>query len=183
MRKALNILGLGPTHHMYEVNEHPEQKRLWRDAVHRGFRDWNRLFEGYNACIDWPSAMFWCELMHVYPDAKIILTWRTPESWWRSFERTILPSTITGTDPDAASVAIRRDVFDNLMEDREHAIAVYNANVAAVREHVPPERLLVHELGDGWEPICAAFGKPVPDEPYPSGNTAEVFNKAVQEEK
>src|SRR5689334_14636909 len=30
MREALDILGFGPCHHMFEVNAHEEQKRLWR---------------------------------------------------------------------------------------------------------------------------------------------------------
>ena len=30
MRQAMNILGLGPCHHMFEVTRDPEQKRLWR---------------------------------------------------------------------------------------------------------------------------------------------------------
>ena len=36
---------------------------------------------------------------------------------------------------------------------------------------MPTERLLVHSLGDGWEPLCAHLGVPVPDQPYPSRNT------------
>jgi hypothetical protein len=35
MREALNMLGLGPCHHMLEVNGSEEQKKLWR-ALARG---------------------------------------------------------------------------------------------------------------------------------------------------
>lgn len=31
---------------------------------------------------------------------------------------------------------------------------------------VPKERLLVMNLGDGWEPLCEFLNKPVPFEPY-----------------
>ena len=33
MREALDMLGFGPCHHMYEVMAHEEQKRLWRAFV------------------------------------------------------------------------------------------------------------------------------------------------------
>ena len=36
--------------------------------------------------------------------------------------------------------------------DRDQAIEMYEANVKAVKATVAPERLLVHTLGDGWEP-------------------------------
>lgn len=43
-----------------------------------------------------------------------------------------------------------------------------------VRKIVPPERLLVMKLGDGWEPLCEFLGKPVPQEPYPQANEREA---------
>ena len=53
---------------------------------------------------------------------------------------------------------------------------------ARVKATVPPERLLVWEAKDGWEPICRALGLPVPDEPFPHSNTTEEF-KARQASK
>ena len=35
---------------------------------------------------------------------------------------------------------------------------------------VPPERLLVWNVKDGWEPLCTFFGKPVPNIPLPHEN-------------
>jgi hypothetical protein len=40
---------------------------------------------------------------------------------------------------------------------------------------VPPERLLVYESQEGWDPICAFLGVPVPATPYPKANTTEEF--------
>ena len=65
MRNALNILGFGPTHHMFEVMQNPNQQAMWRDVAHRGFRDWDALFDGYNSCVDWPSAAYWRDLIDV----------------------------------------------------------------------------------------------------------------------
>ena len=69
-------------------------------------------------------------------------------------------------------------VFGGRPHDRAHAIATYEANVRAVKETVPPERLLVHNLGDGWESLCAHLGAPVPDAPYPNRNTTGEIRAA-----
>ena len=42
---------------------------------------------------------------------------------------------------------------------------------------IPPERLLVFEAKQGWEPLCKFLGVPVPATPYPSENTREEFKK------
>ncbi|MBI1218724.1 MAG: sulfotransferase family protein [Rhodobacteraceae bacterium] len=181
MREALGLLGFGPCHHMYEVIGNPEQKARWRAMVAGGPRDWSSLLEGYAACVDWPTAAYWRELIEIYPEAKVILTWRTPESWWDSFSRTILKGISTSDDPASVGKAlIERQIFDGRMGDRDHALALYRANVDAVLAEVPPGRLLVHRLGDGWAPLCAHLGVPVPDMPYPHGNTAAEFHARVE---
>jgi hypothetical protein len=180
MREALTLLGFGPCHHMYEVIAKPEQKARWRAMVAGGPKDWGSLFEGYNACVDWPSAAYWRELIDIYPEAKVILTWRSPESWWESFSKTILKGISSGDDPASVGKAlIEAQVFGGQMGDRAHALALYRANVEAVLAGVPPGRLLVHRLGDGWAPLCAFLDVPVPDLPYPHGNTTESFNARI----
>ncbi|BCG95537.1 sulfotransferase family protein [Mesorhizobium sp. 131-2-1] len=179
MREALTILGFGPCHHMSEVMAKEEQKRLWRALAKGAAPDWNALFSGYNSCMDWPSAHYWPELIKAYPDARVILTWRSPESWWESFEKTILAGIGQIEDQDALGLTlIASQVFAGQPHDRAHAIAVYEANVAAVMATVPRERLLVHRLGDGWEPLCAHLGVPVPDEAYPNRNNTKEFRAA-----
>ncbi len=178
MREALDVLGFGPCHHMYEVIQRPEQKERWRAFVKGAPADWPRLFEGYASCVDWPSVFYWRELIAAYPEARVILTWRTPESWWDSFGKTILPVLQSSTDPDSLGVAlIAKRVFGG-RHDRAHAIAAYEANVADVLATVPAGRLLVHRLGDGWAPLCAHLGVAVPDRPYPSRNAAAEFAAA-----
>ena len=46
-------------------------------------------------------------------------------------------------------------------------------------QHVPPERLLVFEPKQGWEPLCAFLGKPVPDQPFPHINDTQAFKDMV----
>lgn len=181
MREALNLLGLGPCHHMFEVNSSDEQKRRWRAFVKGEPIGWDRLLEGYVSCVDWPSAHYWKELSQVYPGAKVVLTWRSADSWWESFSRTLVPAIQASKDPDSLGLALVRDrVFSGRPHEREHAIAVYEANVAAVKATIAPQRLLVHGAGDGWEPLCAFLGVPVPDQPYPSRNSGDDFQAAAQ---
>lgn len=179
LREALNILGFGPCHHMYEVIANEQQKRMWREFVRGAPVGWEALFAGYGSCVDWPSAYYWRELVAFYPEAKVILTYRSAESWWQSFEKTIVPGIQMSVEQESLGIALIRDkVFGGRLADRDHAMALYEENVKAVRATVPPERLLVHNLGDGWEPLCAHLGVPVPAQLYPSRNAAKEFQDA-----
>mmetsp|Transcript_14588 Transcript_14588/g.27356 ORF Transcript_14588/g.27356 Transcript_14588/m.27356 type:complete len:249 (+) Transcript_14588:90-836(+) len=40
-------------------------------------------------------------------------------------------------------------------------------HMARVKTIIPPERLLIYNLSDGWKPLCDFLGKPIPDEPFP----------------
>ena len=183
MREALNMLGFGPCHHMLEVNGNEEQKRLWRALARGENAGWDKLFAGYASCVDWPSAHYWRDLISVYPDAKVLLTYRSPESWWESFQKTIVASIAQSTDLASLGVALIRDqVFGGNPGDRALALERYQANVDAVLATVPKERLLVHQLGDGWEPLCAHLGVPVPAEPYPNRNAAAEFKQRILEQ-
>jgi hypothetical protein len=178
MREALEILGFGPCHHMRELMKDPEHEQLWRSEVMGATPDWGLLLGGYASCMDWPSAYFWPQLVEAYPHARVILTWRTAESWWASFEKTLLPRILSFIETEArpkSGELIGPRVFHGRPDDRAYCMAVYEANVAAVKRQVPAERLLVHALGDGWEPLCKHLGVPVPDISYPSSNSTRAF--------
>ena len=178
MREALDILGFGPCHHMFAVNADETQRTRWRALAKGAAPDWEALFEGYGSCVDWPSAFYWRDLIEAYPEARVLLTYRTPESWWQSFERTLLAFGAPGADPDSLGVAlIGNRVFGGRPQDKSVALAAYEANVEAVLATVPPDRLLVHELGDGWDPLCRHLGVPVPDRPYPIRNSTAQFQE------
>ena len=83
MKIALEHLGLGPAHHMFEVTDHYEQQVPFWEAATRGEAvDWDAVFAGYRSQVDWPGAQFWRELMGHYPDAKVILIGTGSELQW-----------------------------------------------------------------------------------------------------
>jgi len=184
MKMALEILGLGPCHHMKELLAKPAQLALWRLVARGDNLDWNAAFAGYHCAVDWPSAFFWRELSAFYPHAKILLTVRDAESWYASMDKTILKTLRESTDPDSVSIKlIAERVFDGRLDDRAHAIAVYERNTAEVQAAFDGGRLLTYELGDGWEKLCQFLGKPVPDTPFPCSNSAEEFNAMFSKNK
>jgi hypothetical protein len=65
--------------------------------------------------------------------------------------------------------------FTSALEDREACIAAFERHNEEVRRRVPAERLLEWRASDGWAPLCAALGVPVPAEPFPRVNTSEDF--------
>jgi len=46
---------------------------------------------------------------------------------------------------------------------------------------VPPERLLVMDLKEGWEPLCGFLDLPVPEEPFPRANDATAADDAARD--
>jgi hypothetical protein len=98
-------------------------------------------------------------------------------------ERTIIPI-VTGTPPpDDPATARRRAMILEMMrerftprwQEREAAIAAYERHNAEVRRVVPADRLIEWQPSDGWQPLCAALGLPVPAEPFPRENTTAAF--------
>lgn len=74
LKLALEQLGFGPCHHMYEIRDHPEQLPFWQTAAKGSQPDWDDIFSNYSSCIDWPSARYWREITDHYPDAKVLHT-------------------------------------------------------------------------------------------------------------
>lgn len=172
MRAALEQLGFGPCHHMRDLLHHPEQEHLWRSIAGGSRPGWDHVFEGYNAAVDWPSCYYWRELAEHYPDAKIVLTVRSAESWYASMEQTIIPFMKTIDPESVGPVVVGNLTFGGRLDDRAHAMAVYEKNIADVQAAFSEDRLLTHHLGDGWDPLCRFLDKPVPAEEYPRLNAA-----------
>src|SRR5712692_3824595 len=97
LKHALEELGFGPCYHMEELFDKPGVDAQW-DAIVRGEPvDWNTVFKGYQATVDWPACAFYKALMQAYPDAKVLLTVRDPEKWYESVSSTIYQ--VSGRNP------------------------------------------------------------------------------------
>jgi hypothetical protein len=178
MRDALEMIGFGPCHHMKVIAEDEEQRKLWAKAVVTSEMDWDVLLDGFAACVDWPTAHYWPQLIKAFPKAKVLLTIRDSESWWTSFEKTILTSILRTTGEGRitpGNVMTGPLVFRGQPMTREHCIAVYEENNAKVLAEVSSERLHVQELGAGWDGLCDFLGVDVPDTPFPRSNNPKEF--------
>ncbi|HEY1637020.1 MAG TPA: sulfotransferase [Rhizomicrobium sp.] len=190
LKTALEELGFAPCHHMYEVIQHPEQAPFWERAT-RGERvDWEEVFANYRSSCDWPSCAFYKELAGRYPAAKVILTLRDPHAWYKSVCNTILPAmkgplvlpdgSRAGPPGDFAPLLIGEKTFGNNF-DEAHMVAVFNRHNEEVKRTIPPERLLVFEAAQGWEPLCRFLGLSIPARPFPLKNTTVEFKARIAE--
>ena len=174
LKLALERLLGGPCHHMAEVLADPERHlALWAPVLRGEEVNWEDVFAGYVAQMDFPGAAFWPELREVFPDALVVLSTRPAEDWYRS-----AASTIFQLDPDSSpftDLYRERFGFGARYDDAEAMIAAYERHNASVRSAVPPDRFLEWTVGDGWEPLCARLGLPVPDEAFPWTNTTKEF--------
>ncbi len=180
LKHALERIGFGPCYHMMEVFPRPEHVAMWHRLAFGGPMDWDLLFRDFRATVDWPAARWWREIAAHFPDAKVLLSVRDPEAWYKSMRDTIYQP-MTWPLPDDAPQALRlqnemvrrgilQDTFDNRFEDKAHAIAVFKRHIDEVRAAIAPARLLVFDVREGWEPLCRFLGVPVPDEPFPRLN-------------
>ena len=186
LKLALEQLGFGPCHHMDEVLHNGEtQIPLWNDA-YAGRPDFEAIYRNYRSAVDWPTAAFWRELAEQYPEAKILLSTRSAESWCESISGTIMTILLAPeTWPEHArpwlemvtDVVIERSLGGKTGKD--DMIAAFNAHVAEVKATIPADRLLVFDVRQGWEPLCRFLDRPVPSTPFPRTNSKEEFFELV----
>ena len=179
LKLALERLLGAPCYHMAEVFAHPEHVPTWHAAARGEPVDWHALFAGYAAAVDWPVGSFWPEVSAAFPDALILLSTRSAESWWKSASTTIFPASSRPEARDTdwgrmwTELAARR--FTPRLDDRAAAIAAYERHNADARARAPQERLLEWTATDGWAPLCRALDLPVPAEGFPHANSSEEF--------
>ncbi|MFJ1761196.1 sulfotransferase family protein [Amycolatopsis sp. NPDC088138] len=184
VRAALEALGRGPCHHMADVLGEPAATVRWTAAL-RGDREALRAaVAGYRATADFPGCLLWRELLDLFPDAKVLLSVRDPESWYRSAVRTIFDPVL---DQVFAKLGAETTEFVAALAEhgyrhtgRDAAIAWFTRHNAEVAAAVPAEKLLVYEVREGWEPLCAFLGVDVPPESFPRVNDSGDFTGTVE---
>lgn len=191
MQKALDNLGFGPTYHMNDVFKNPSHAQRWLDFGSTRTADWDDLFKKYSSTVDYPASCAWRELYDAHPDAKVILTVRDPDSWWESTATTIYPARtlyprwlkkavpFTQRWLDMVDDLVWFGLFDGQFLDKAHAIKVFNDHIAEVKAYCDPDRLLVFEVSQGWEPLCEFLDVAVPDEPFPHLNDSVALRRRL----
>jgi len=209
LKSALTILLKGKCYHMSEVlTGTQEDLDVWLD----GFdgkntpQQWRDFFKkkGCVAGVDYPFSLKWKELSEVYPNAKVVLSTRNPDTWYKSVKESIW----TFQENMTTSWSFRKTVFlldgrkrieewfpcvdkvkgdcmnksmGQVLEAGPQASADYFIEwERVVRANIPPERLLVHSAKEGWEPLCKFLELPIPDEPYPRLNDTATIKKGVR---
>lgn len=197
---ALNQLGLS-CYHMVEVIKNPRNKKhlgFWRKVSHTQpgtQHDWEQVFAGYAAAVDNPAACVWRELVAAYPDAKVILTVhpRGAATWYESTIDTIYFTenvwqfkVVEFLTPfgrqfgDMSHRLIWERFLKGTMDQPEKAVARYEEHIAEVKAAVPPERLLVFSVDEGWKPLCDFLGLEVPRTPFPNVNDRQEIKKEIK---
>ena len=72
LRESLDKLGFKKTYHMKELLVHPENLHYWQTLKNTGTTEWEELYNGYKATVDFPCYPWYKEHMKRYPDAKVI---------------------------------------------------------------------------------------------------------------
>lgn len=193
MKAALERLGFGPCHHMFDIMTNPHRVDRWLPLAEGAQVDWGYLLEGFHSTQDWPASFFWREQAEAYPEAKVVLTVRDPRAWCASM-RTLIdngPRRAFTEKPSGEASAFFQGIirlqpvldlmagsvfgsgraFREGLIDEESAVAAFERHVATVKESLPAERLLVFDVREGWAPLCRFLGVDVPEgEPFPHLN-------------
>ncbi len=202
LKHCLETLGYNKTFHMKELIVNPSKLPYWLSLEKTRTTDFDALYEGYQATVDFPCYPFYKEHMVRYPDAKVILTVRPFDAWYESARNTVRkagPQTVPEkinmlwkmvTQPRIRQVVKCIQMFERIFwteqfhdrfADTEYAEKVFNQHIEDVKAHVPADKLLVYDVRDGWEPICNFLGKPVPSDPLPHLNKKENFKTMLAE--
>ncbi len=196
---ALEMLGFAPCYHMVNVLTDLEETPRWRRAMD-GDLSPAEIFEGFQATVDWPGSFFYRELVELYPDAKVLLSVRSGESWARSMRETIW-GVIYGQILIRHLSDARRlvepswDDYMNLMAEMwQRSGLMHDATTTAdelaaamerfnqgVKDTVPAERLLVWTPSDGWGPLCEFLEVPVPEADLPRVNDSAQFGDRIMD--
>src|ERR1700677_1260105 len=191
---AFEELGIGPCYHWVDVLADLDQVQLWNRALD-GEVLWDQILGGSRSTADWPGGYFYRELMEFYPDAKVLLSVRDPESWERSFRDTIWPMSFGNTlMPLLAHARAEIDprfhayleLVDRMFWGPQGTFSAGHAepsqlieqmleHTEAVKRAVPAERLLVWDVKEGWGPLCEFLEVDVPETPLPHANDRGSF--------
>lgn len=204
LKVALEQLLGGPCYHgSVPTSTHPHHLQVWENARESGRLDdkvARSVLTGYLAAVDWPANFWHRELAEIFPHAKVVLTVRDARAWYRSvstLHKCLLsiycswPTSwfhwLAGRGELAANIRHRltaADLEDSIQallgENEEEAVQRFLDHTEEVRASLPPSRLLVFDVRDGWAPLCSFLGLAEPSTPFPRSNSGEQVQLLVR---
>ena len=191
--KALRHLGLTVfdwEEQTFDFQDH------WVDVFQNGAQlDVKRVYQHADAIVDAPGNFFWEEILEAYPDSKVILSEREEDSWLKSAVNQLQV---------IEAVKSRRFLCVLSPTSRKRLFVTYSVINALVgsanpksgfilrkryREHnhrvkslVPPEKLLVYNVKQGWKPLCDFLGCEVPTIAFPHESIKSEIAEAPSSE-
>ncbi|KAJ5129770.1 uncharacterized protein N7515_005809 [Penicillium bovifimosum] len=204
LREALHILGFNHTHHGFDTILPPSSLEAMYRLLQKKYtatseadrrealtaKDFDTILSDSVGVTDLFAAEFGPELIAAYPDAKVILNVRRDiDSWYRSMHNTMGYYDKNTIDWDwckswfSAELFWIRQTMSRTMMPRffkgsfaSNGRWVYRRHTAMIKSlGLSEDRLLEWSVEDGWEPLCRFLNKPVPDIPFPDGNTPKAW--------
>jgi Sulfotransferase domain len=192
LKAALERLGANPCFHMIDIIRDPSNLHYWQAAAEGEKVDWKEALAGWEGSVDWPGCTFYKEHMETWPDAPVLLSVRDPESWYKSVANSIHaakemamrgelePPEENPPSPEVMQMInglIWNGTFHGRFEEKDYALKVFNDHIEEVKRTVPPERLVIYDIKQGWGPLAEMMGVDVPDEEFPHLNDTESFRQ------
>eukprot|EP00747_Dinoflagellata_sp_TGD_P196926 gnl/TRDRNA2_/TRDRNA2_67656_c0_seq1.p1 gnl/TRDRNA2_/TRDRNA2_67656_c0~~gnl/TRDRNA2_/TRDRNA2_67656_c0_seq1.p1 ORF type:complete len:316 (-),score=32.87 gnl/TRDRNA2_/TRDRNA2_67656_c0_seq1:92-1039(-) len=161
--------------------------------------------EGYNATMDNPMCDVYQDQLRLFPDAKVVLTHHPKGSagWFKSFS-SLLTLVRVQSKPWSWSypnffslIPMFQDInavrcmmgtrtvglepcelmYGSEGKPLEWWQEVYEKHANHVKRNVPPNQLLVFDVSQGWEPLCAFLKQPIPEVPFPHSNDSAAIRR------
>ncbi len=201
LKHSLEKLGYTKTYHMKELLVHPENLHYWKTLEKTSTTNWEELYNGCQATVDFPAYPWYKEHMKRYPDAKVILTIRPFDKWYDSVHSTIwlagpknifekivkLTKMLFNPRMKRAALCVKfakrmifQVHFQGKFEDKVFAEKMFNQHIADVKAFVPADKLLILDVSEGWGPLCKFLGVAEPAEPVAHLNKKEDFSEMLK---
>ncbi|KAG5797187.1 hypothetical protein H9Q69_003796 [Fusarium xylarioides] len=188
---ALEILGISPIYHMREVgkNSHAD---LWTALLDEKFStdgfsqppgDLLKILSNYKGVSDYPAAIFVDELLAAYPEAAVILTVRSEDSWAKSMKDTIVHYLDNRVIDKKTPMAVMSRTYGKFCWDNDfekNGVDLFRRHNEQVRLATKKRKFLEFAVGDSWEPLCAFLEVPVPENiPFPRKDDWLEYKKQI----
>lgn len=201
LSKALLHLGCNDTYHGLQVVRHrfydvPQWHRLGQAKLkgNKAFlcaEQFDKILGNCMAITDAPCCIFSEDLLRCYPQAKVVLNKRRDvkawaqsiqgtlvgiyASWWARFQSYFYTElywlrlwTLEMLEP----------LFITPLErNPDRMVGMYEKHFDDIKTicHAEGREYLEWSVEDGWEPLCKFLNKPIPQIPFPQGNSVADF--------